>query len=95
MRHGECPLGRHRPEPGTPGCHEGRYEVEMGSMVVNDVCGSGLMAVIVGANAIKAGEHEVVVVGGMESMNNAPYLLKRARFGLQHRRWPAGRPHGP
>ena len=54
---------------------------DMGSMVVNDVCGSGLMAVIVGANAIKAGEHEIVVAGGMESMNNAPYLLKRARFG--------------
>jgi acetyl-CoA C-acetyltransferase len=54
---------------------------DMGSMVVNDVCGSGLMAVIVGANAIKAGEREVVVAGGMESMNNAPYLLKRARFG--------------
>jgi acetyl-CoA C-acetyltransferase len=54
---------------------------DMGSMVVNDVCGSGLMAVIVGANAIKAGEHEIVVTGGMESMNNAPYLLKRARFG--------------
>ena len=54
---------------------------DMGSMVVNDVCGSGLMAVIVGANAIKAGERELVVAGGMESMNNAPYLLKRARFG--------------
>ncbi len=54
---------------------------DMGSMIVNDVCGSGLMAVILGANAIKAGEHEIVVTGGMESMNNAPYLLKRARFG--------------
>jgi acetyl-CoA C-acetyltransferase len=54
---------------------------DMGSMVVNDVCGSGLMSVIVGANAIKAGEREIVVAGGMESMNNAPYLLKRARFG--------------
>ncbi len=54
---------------------------DMGSMVVNDVCGSGLMAVIVGANSIKAGEREIVVTGGMESMNNAPYLLKRARFG--------------
>jgi acetyl-CoA C-acetyltransferase len=54
---------------------------DMGSLVVNDVCGSGLMAVIVGANSIKAGEHEIVVAGGMESMDNAPYLLKRARFG--------------
>jgi acetyl-CoA C-acetyltransferase len=54
---------------------------DMSSVLVNDVCGSGLMAVIVGANSIKAGEHQIVVAGGMESMNNAPYLLKRARFG--------------
>ena len=56
---------------------------DMGSMVVNDVCGSGLMAVIVGANAIKAGERELVVAGGMESMSRAPYLLDRARFGYR------------
>jgi acetyl-CoA C-acetyltransferase len=56
---------------------------EIGSLNVNKVCGSGLKAVMLAANSIKAGEHEVVVAGGMESMNGAPYLLKDARFGYR------------
>ncbi len=50
---------------------------------VNKVCGSGLKAVIMGAQAISGGDAEVVVAGGMESMTHAPYLLDRARSGYR------------
>jgi len=55
----------------------------VGAVTVNKVCGSGLKAVVLGANAIAVGEHEVVVAGGMESMSNAPYLLPKVRDGLR------------
>jgi acetyl-CoA C-acetyltransferase len=48
---------------------------------VNKVCGSGLKAVMLAAQAVKAGDAEVVVAGGMESMSGAPYLLPGARWG--------------
>ena len=49
---------------------------------INKVCGSGLKAVMLGSSQIAAGEAAVVVAGGMESMSNAPYLLRGARPGL-------------
>jgi acetyl-CoA C-acetyltransferase len=55
----------------------------VGAVTVNKVCGSGLKAVVFGANAIAVGEHDVVVAGGMESMSNAPYLLPKARDGYR------------
>ena len=55
----------------------------VGAVTVNKVCGSGLKAVVLGANAIATGEHDVVVAGGMESMSNAPYLLPKAREGYR------------
>jgi acetyl-CoA C-acetyltransferase len=55
----------------------------VGAVTVNKVCGSGLKAVVFGANAIASGEHDVVVAGGMESMSNAPYLLPKARDGYR------------
>jgi acetyl-CoA C-acetyltransferase len=55
----------------------------VGAVTVNKVCGSGLKAVVFGANAIAAGEHDVIVAGGMESMSNAPYLLPKAREGYR------------
>ncbi|MCG7843851.1 MAG: acetyl-CoA C-acetyltransferase [Methanomassiliicoccales archaeon] len=57
--------------------------VEIGSTTVNKVCGSGMKTVMLAANAIKAGEYDVIVAGGMENMNAAPYLLKQARFGYR------------
>jgi acetyl-CoA C-acetyltransferase len=54
-----------------------------GAVTINKVCGSGLKAVVFGANAIATGEHDVVVAGGMESMSNAPYLLPKAREGYR------------
>ncbi len=50
---------------------------------VNRVCGSGLKAIMIAAAAIRAGDAEVVVAGGMESMSQGPYLLPRARFGYR------------
>ena len=52
-------------------------------VTVHKVCGSGMRAVMDASNAIAAGEYEVAVAGGMESMSNAPYLLERARSGYR------------
>jgi acetyl-CoA C-acetyltransferase len=56
---------------------------QVGALSINKVCGSGLKAVMLAAAAIKAGDGEVYVAGGMENMNLAPYLLTRARFGYR------------
>jgi acetyl-CoA C-acetyltransferase len=53
------------------------------SMTINKVCGSGLKAVHLAAQAIIAGDAEIVVAGGMENMSQAPYLLKNARNGFK------------
>jgi acetyl-CoA C-acetyltransferase len=50
---------------------------------INKVCASSIRAVQIADLMIRAGEHELVVTGGMESMSNAPYLLKKARFGYR------------
>lgn len=54
------------------------------AVTVNKVCGSGLQAVMQAAQAIKAGDAEVVVAGGMESMSRAPYLLPAGRNGFKY-----------
>jgi acetyl-CoA C-acetyltransferase len=56
---------------------------EIGADTINKVCASSIRAVEIADQMIRAGDHEVVVTGGMESMSNAPYLLKRARFGYR------------
>ncbi|HKX45482.1 MAG TPA: acetyl-CoA C-acyltransferase, partial [Planctomycetota bacterium] len=53
------------------------------AFTVNKVCGSGLKAVMLAAQAIRAGDAECIVAGGMESMTNAPYLLPQARAGAR------------
>ncbi len=53
------------------------------AFTVNKVCGSGLKAVMLAAQSIRAGDEQVFVAGGMESMSNAPYLLTRARTGYR------------
>jgi len=55
----------------------------VGATTVNKVCGSGLKAVMMAAQAIRLGESNVVVAGGMESMSQAPYLLTKARQGYR------------
>ncbi len=59
----------------------GSLPPEVGAMTVNKVCGSGLKAVGLAAQAVKTGDSSIVVAGGMESMTNAPYLLPQARKG--------------
>jgi acetyl-CoA C-acetyltransferase len=54
---------------------------EIGSDVINKVCASSVRAVEMADQMIRAGDHSVIVAGGMESMSSAPYLLKKARFG--------------
>ncbi|HEX9756584.1 MAG TPA: thiolase family protein [Nitrospiria bacterium] len=55
----------------------------VGAVTINKVCGSGLKAVIMASQAIRAGDADIIVAGGMESMNNAPYLLEKARWGFR------------
>ncbi len=57
--------------------------VEVTCMTINKVCGSGLKAVMLAAQAIMVGDADIVVAGGMESMSNAPYLLHKARDGYR------------
>lgn len=57
--------------------------VDIPAFTVNKVCGSGLKAVMLAAQAIRAGDARAYVAGGMESMSNAPYLLRKARTGYR------------
>ncbi len=57
--------------------------VSAGAMTINKMCGSGLKSVMLAAQSVATGEFEVIVAGGMESMSQAPYLLKKARTGYR------------
>jgi acetyl-CoA C-acetyltransferase len=57
--------------------------IEIGSDTINKVCASSIRAVEMADQMIRAGDHQVIVAGGMESMSNAPYILKKARFGYR------------
>jgi acetyl-CoA C-acetyltransferase len=57
---------------------------DVSAVTVNKVCGSGLKAVMLGAQAIKAGDAEIIVAGGQESMSNVPYYLQNARRGYYY-----------
>src|SRR5687767_5538911 len=56
---------------------------ELPADTINKVCASSIRAVQIADAMIRSGDHHVVVTGGMESMSNAPYLLKKARFGYK------------
>jgi len=53
------------------------------ALTINKVCGSGMKAIMLGAQSIMTGDSEVVVAGGMESMSNAPYIVQNARNGFR------------
>src|SRR5204862_6060425 len=72
---GEAPARR-------PAIHAGRPGT-IPAMTVNDVGGSGLKAVMLAAQAIKAGDEQCVVAGGMESMSNAPHYVYGMRGGIK------------
>src|SRR5919201_3257985 len=69
--------------PGRVAALDGGVPKEVPSFTVNKACGSGLKAVVLAAQAIALGDAEVIVAGGMESMSGAPYILKKARFGIR------------
>src|SRR5947209_15073347 len=57
--------------------------IEVPSDTINKVCASSIRAIEIADSMIRAGDVEVVVTGGMESMSNAPYILKQARYGYR------------
>jgi len=69
--------------PARQAALRGGLSNDVAALTINKVCGSGLKAVMLGAQAIGVGDTDVMVAGGMESMSNCPYLLERAREGLR------------
>jgi acetyl-CoA C-acetyltransferase len=69
--------------PARQAALRGGLSNNVAALTINKVCGSGLKAVMLAAQAIGVGDTEVMVAGGMESMSNCPYLLDRAREGLR------------
>jgi acetyl-CoA C-acetyltransferase len=69
--------------PARQAALRGGLHPRVAAMTINKVCGSGLKAVALAAQAVTLGESEIVVAGGMESMSNCPYLLKGARSGYR------------
>jgi acetyl-CoA C-acetyltransferase len=69
--------------PGRQAALGGGLPPAVSAMTINKVCGSGLKAVALAAQAIQTGNSEIVVAGGMESMSNAPYLLPQGRGGFR------------
>jgi acetyl-CoA C-acetyltransferase len=55
----------------------------IGAFTINKVCGSGMKAIVTAAQAIKSGDAKIIVAGGMENMDLAPYLLDKARYGYR------------
>jgi acetyl-CoA C-acetyltransferase len=69
--------------PARQAALKGGCDPRVAALTINKVCGSGLKAVALAAQAVTIGESEVVVAGGMESMSNCPYLLPQARTGYR------------
>ena len=69
--------------PARQAALRGGLSPSVAAVTVNKVCGSGLKAVMMAAQAVKLGDSEMVVAGGMESMSNAPYLMTKAREGYR------------
>jgi len=69
--------------PARQAALKGGIPATVSAVTINKVCGSGLKAVMLAAQAVVCGEAEIVVAGGMESMSNCPYLLPKGREGLR------------
>jgi acetyl-CoA C-acetyltransferase len=69
--------------PARQAALRGGLSSSVAAVTVNKVCGSGLKAVMMAAQAVKLGDSDIVVAGGMESMSNAPYLMTKAREGYR------------
>jgi acetyl-CoA C-acetyltransferase len=64
--------------------HKGGIPLDVPSITINKVCLSGMNAIALADQLIRAGEHEIIVAGGMESMTNAPHLLPKSREGFKY-----------
>ena len=64
--------------------HKGGIPLDVPSLTINKVCLSGINAIALADQLIRAGEHDVIVAGGMESMTNAPHLLPKSREGFKY-----------
>jgi acetyl-CoA C-acetyltransferase len=64
--------------------HKGGIPLDVPSLTVNKVCLSGINAIALADQLIRAGEHDIIVAGGMESMTNAPHLLPKSREGFKY-----------
>jgi acetyl-CoA C-acetyltransferase len=64
--------------------HKGGIPLDVPSITINKVCLSGINAIALADQLIRAGEHEIIVAGGMESMTNAPHLLPKSREGFKY-----------
>ncbi len=71
-----------RIHPGRPSIYAGLPE-ETNVFTVQKVCASGMKAIALAAQAIKAGDADIIVAGGMENMSNVPYALADARWGYR------------
>ena len=69
--------------PARQAAIHGGLPPEVACITINKVCGSGLKSVMLATQAIKAGDSDIIVAGGMESMSNAPYALPNARTGFR------------
>ncbi len=69
--------------PARQAALRGGLPPSMSALTINKVCGSGLKAIQLAANAVRVGDHDLVLAGGMESMSNAPYLLPKLRNGAR------------
>src|ERR1700728_293259 len=69
--------------PARQAALRGGLNPRVAAMTINKVCGSGLKAVALAAQAVALNESEIVAAGGMESMSNCPYLLTKARAGYR------------
>jgi acetyl-CoA C-acetyltransferase len=84
----ECIMGMVLPcgygqNPGKQAAIKAGLPQDVSGLTINKVCGSGLKAVMLAAQAIACGDAEVVIAGGMENMSRAPYYLEKARWGLR------------
>ena len=70
--------------PGRQAAIKAGLPLSVEATTINKMCGSGMQATIMAANAIKAGEVKIVIAGGMESMSNAPHLIKTHRTGVKY-----------
>ncbi|HJV39187.1 MAG TPA: thiolase family protein [Geothrix sp.] len=69
--------------PARQAALRGGLPSSISALTINKVCGSGLKAIQLAANAVRLGDHDVVLAGGMESMSNAPYLMPKLRAGAR------------